>query len=466
LLGQHFIRDIKQSTMEIRLDTMFYREGYGKDLPPALKRAKVDEEDANRRRIDEMEEKDLTPSRGFYASAEHAVFTAKPSPHSSNYNWGTPTDVPNDPGLLFPYFDGMLIPDTTFIRQIVAAHFLRNLGTEPKDAFNVFRTKIASSLDTRQGKVVTHIFAGIELALQCQARLFLLFDEGLYLGFTLLGSQFRVVVAGTWHVPLSEDELQAELKLIQSHSKNLEDLRGVLNLCKTESGDAMTLTEESCRSSLQVLEALSQLSLNPVTDKERIEEIRGILSRLQFRGSYRTLKPASIVEDLDLLLSTDTLPDDRRYYIPLQDWAVLQNRNYRLFCSYGPYAFSFRNMKGDVIGVPAKDSDEDWFALKVGEKLSYPSFFVSVKVVSECVKDWEAVVTSGQLRMDFGERAGGSRNQVFQKQGLKLVWDKLKELAKEKKIGTKEIKKSNVPTVSAFESVVVEAPDAFDFEAF
>lgn len=68
-----------------------------------------------------------------------AVFFAKPSPvKDSRASWSTPKNVPALPGLIFEYFDGMNLPDSTFIRTSMSRFAIRMLG---KAGFIEFRDR-------------------------------------------------------------------------------------------------------------------------------------------------------------------------------------------------------------------------------------------------------------------------------------------------------------------------------------
>jgi hypothetical protein len=64
---------------------------------------------------------------------------------------------------------------------------------------------------------------------------------------------------------------------------------------------------------------------------------------------------------------------------------------------------------------------------------------VGEKVISEAVKDWESLRVTRSVRMDFAERARGSRNHIFRRtNGLNEIWTKLKDAAAASLIGDVE----------------------------
>jgi hypothetical protein len=84
-----------------------------------------------------------------------AVLSAKPSPLPSSTSWGRPSEVPFLPGLLFPYFSGMIKGDVTFFKNMVARYFFRNLPLKntqnPHDFYRTFKAEIAPFVYTEMG---------------------------------------------------------------------------------------------------------------------------------------------------------------------------------------------------------------------------------------------------------------------------------------------------------------------------
>jgi hypothetical protein len=73
------------------------------------------------------------------------VLYARPSKSPVENNMGPISAVPNLPGIPFPYFAGMIIPDKTFVRTIVSRHFKRLFGEtieDIKSSYVLFRQGI------------------------------------------------------------------------------------------------------------------------------------------------------------------------------------------------------------------------------------------------------------------------------------------------------------------------------------
>jgi hypothetical protein len=411
---------------EFRNQTQFWREGYGSK---ALK-ASVTQDVTERRRIGDDEEEDLTPHRSATTSMESGVYVAKPSPKPSSTSWGSPSEVPFKSGLLFPYFKGMLSPDSAQIREIVGRHFFRNLGSQKvneKDAYKAFRTAIGDVATSDAGIILTHVLTGIDLALNTQTQLYLIFDDEVYLGFALLGEEFNVFCNGVWTAPLAAEELRDELQTLQTHDKTLDDLFARLRMCVDESGDVLTFEEDEARTMSGLADILAKMKVRE--EQDDVREVSQILSRLSFPASFKTFRPANLIWAIEsLTLQKDQpFPNDVPFYIPPIGWKGIGEKEYKVLASFGPRGPSFRNSTRGVELNIAKHGEDDVFERR-DEKgaLVYDKFIVGEKVVIEAVKDWKEMVGKRSMRMEFVERQAGSRNHVFKGDNHRVIWDTLK----------------------------------------
>jgi len=112
---------------------------------------------------EEMEEEVQSDDEEAFATLEDTVLFAKPSTLPASINIGGPTQVPNLPEIVFPYFEGMIVSDKTTIRSITSSRFLRLFGENTNDikaAYSKFRREIDSFSSTRVGLFFAHILFG------------------------------------------------------------------------------------------------------------------------------------------------------------------------------------------------------------------------------------------------------------------------------------------------------------------
>lgn len=126
------------------------------------------------------------------------ISSAKPAIYKPSQNYGPVSGIPHMPGLLFPYFDGLLKTDPQFIaRTLVKDSYLRSFGKDREDVLNGFRDFKLGAQDwaaTLQGHRLSHAWFIMDLALTCQARPYLIIENGKYLGGLLLGDSLRMML--------------------------------------------------------------------------------------------------------------------------------------------------------------------------------------------------------------------------------------------------------------------------------
>lgn len=395
-------------------------------------------------RVDEHELQDLTPSLDGFVAASHLVMIAKPSPLPSSTSWGAPRDVPNKSGILFPYFPGMMAGDPKHIRDVVGRRFFRNLGTltvSHQEAYKAFRKIVFSVAQTAEGVILSHVLCGVDLALDTQAQLYLLFDGGRYQGFVLLGSEFKVFIHGNWHAPLASDDLREELNTIATHDTLVARLASKLAGMSVISGDGlMSLTAGDIDSPLKLVGVLSRLKLEDVGGEDAIDELSDMVGRLAFPGTFLAQNPENIAKAVNLLTTCrdQPLPSNWFIFIPRSGWAKLAKREYQVLSAFGSRSISFRNSSGPEYRIPRSSTDDDPLANEAAKK-EKRSLIVFEKPISNAVTDWLALVESGMIRVSYTERALGCRATRFGGDSKDLIWRELKAAAEKELIGVKKV---------------------------
>jgi hypothetical protein len=426
------------SVMELRGGMMYYRSGYDKDS----KVSKTISADVSKnRKIDDTEVHDLTDHLDSRLHLNHTVLVAKPSPRESSVSYGPPSNVPNSGGLLFPYFPGMLTADAKFIRDVVGRLFLRNFGstvTDFREAFKIFRANMGIAAATGEGVILSHMLLGASLALDTQTQVFIIFDGDTYLGFCLLGEEFQIFCNGIWHVPLSAEDLRVELKDIATHEGQLEILADRLCRCVNVDGDGLVVSRDMIDTPAKLAEVLQKVDCQE-KDKDE-EELARILGRLTFRGAFKGTTTDNLVWAIQMLSTkqNEPLPSDMLFHIPVTGWSGITTRVYQVLASFGPTSFSFRNAKGLELTIPKKSDELDPYDVKGDNGKNLREYMlVYLKPVKACVIDWNALADSCQIRVDYNERAAGSRAQRMQGKSMEDIWKALKVAAESGHLGKK-----------------------------
>jgi len=374
-----------------------------------------------------MEDEDLTkvidPNYGIYCDTGKTSATAKPSPIPASSNYGGPEEVPFKDGLLFPYFQGMIIPDFRQFKEDVIALFFDNIPDHGSrfDAWKRFRGTIPSFVETDEGQCVQHIISGLKLALHAQARPFLIFDKTTYLGYVLLGSHFTVTKDGTTHHPLEASILREELAKIQSTQQTIRDI--ILCLEKLRL-DTTKITEDP-DSPLFVQHVAQCLEkVNEKTESDDEKAIIGELSRLMGNWvssfQYTKISPKNVLDTFRLLTGNPHAPKIEtrlEYYIPPRGWSNVGKDEYMYLARHGSSSISLRNAKGDEYRLnPLTSAYKLREKPKKGEEASKePQRFVFCyeKPTGKCFADWKVMKEKGSIRQDGRERAAPQRATVI-----------------------------------------------------
>jgi hypothetical protein len=407
--------------MELRANESWYREGIDEKRQKLMEKGKYEGG-----KIDDMEEEDLTPKYAYATNPVQSVLVAKPSPMPSSTCWGEPSSVPAKKGIFFPYFEGLIVPDAASLRIFVTTLFFRNIGREgqdPKEAYKKWRADMGTFATTKEGAQLQHILFGLILALDAQAICYLIFDEGSYRGYCLLGEYFSVFAHGKWWEPEEAETLRTELSRIKSRKVLIEELIRSIGKAKDESGDTIIVDVEG-KSLVNIAGYLEKVDVVE-TDDEVLKEIQRGIADCSFPTNFLTFKPKHIAEAVKHLSdpASPGFASDIPFYVPLKGWSRIASREYQILASFGPRAPSFRNAKGTEIKIPRNVHGDDPLGSGKDEKPLY----VIEKPVLEAVKDWGEVVRTGAIRFDFDERAGGNRTYKFLKNDKAIIWDEFKE---------------------------------------
>jgi hypothetical protein len=243
----------------------------------------------------------------------------------------------------------------------------------------------------------------------------------------LLGVEFRIFCNGAWYTPLDDISLRAELKEIATHDGIVEMLADRLSRCVNASGDGLIVSKEMIDTPEKLADMLVKVDLRSSEKDE--EELARLIGRLTFPGAYRAPTTDNILWAIKMLTVDKALPLPERLpiYIPPSGWNGIDTRKYKVLASFGSTSISFRNAKGDEFGIP-KGSEEKDPMRATGEdgKPLRESLIVYLKPVKAAVIDWGVLVETGLLRVDYQERAAGSRGQRMTGESMNKIWNQLK----------------------------------------
>lgn len=368
----------------------------------------------------------VDPNFGGTITTESTSGIAKPSPLPALTNYGPPEGVPYKDGLYFPYFHGLLIPDIRQLREDIITLFFDNLpvGASRDTAWRNYRGALPSLVETQEGQVLQHLIKGLVLALNSQARIYVIMDKTEYLGYVLLGSFFYVVMNGTTYKPMEASLLREELSKIQSVTVTIRDIVSTLEKLHIDLPEGTTPEDPDFL--FKIGGCLAKV--NEASEDEEMKALVAELSRLMgnwvstFR--YEKISPKSVIDTFRLLTGHPDAPKlDKgfNYYIPPKGWRNVGTLGYSYLARHGPSSISLRNSKGDEYRLnPLTTSFDLRPKVKKGEEASAEAIknpqrfvFCYEKPVGVCYNDWLEVLKKGSIRQDGRERAAPHRATVI-----------------------------------------------------
>jgi len=377
----------------------------------------------------------LKAAKGYITSNGRDIVVYAHPPRSPVINIGSSAQVPELPGILFPYFHGLVQPDQQSLMRFVHTYLLPYLGMtvqECQETYAELRRGFNSLSTTDVGMALSHVGLGLQLALKTQTRCFVVCDKNQYQGFTLLGARFAIFDSVKWVRPVESAALRDDLAAIDPHIasvKSLVTLFGELTAADSYNGPAVT--EETFDEPRNLIEVFAGLRLDAVGDRER--ELNRLVRNLNYMGDgYLARNPQVIKEVLTTLFSEATIELGRPTYIPSVR-AALSSRAFQLLSRFGPEAPSFWNERGQEFECQAREIPATTGTKrKIGELDVYANMpsrlLITPKPLDIAVKDMEKVMEKGCVRMDLKERAGKNRNMSVEAESArKDLWKVLVE---------------------------------------
>lgn len=377
---------------------------------------------------------------------------AKPSPHPYTINCGGVRDVPQLPGLLFPYFDRMMVPDKTALPYFYVRSGFYKIASSDKE----FMSRLSKFGSTIVGQAYLHIMIGICLAMETKTRLFVIMSGSDYLGFCLLGTKFVITIAGEEYSPVSAEDLVKEIAALSSHDEALGVICSILKDLKTRDGkEVAPVKETDITGTSRLAKVMSRLEKIPAG---KCDEFNAAARKLRFNENYLPME-GGVIKNALLALADRDATDYIKHPKHIDAKLDYTDPVVTIFASFGPEAPSPLNKKGSQYrAYPLKMKSADVLkaesdkraaerkkreAKAAKEKKSIGAeppisvlqsyedpaqdtcpakFLLPKKATSLAIADWRKFMNKGVVQMDEKERAAAHRCVVVAGAQVKLLW--------------------------------------------
>lgn len=378
------------------------------------------------------------------------VIYAKPSPGRAANNFGSTTKIPESPGLVFPYFHGLIRPSAHDLLAYTTATFYRLFGTtgnECKERYQQFRHGAHSLSKTKLGMELTHILYMIRLALDTQTRLFLVIEDEVYKGAVLLGTGFNLHDGAKWVSP--EESVAKDLLLLDPTARALSELTRKFTEMKLNGNySGPDLTKDFLATPNKFIEVFKNLKIDNL-DNAAVRELDSLFMGLNLRGDgFLPMNPQGVQQFVEEYFGSPDFLLKLPTFIPSVR-APIETKEFALLSRFGPEAPSFWNEKGQELPVVAGSSSSSKGKRKLDESDLYANmpkeFHITPKPLLVAVNDMKKVISKRAVKMDLKERARGYRTiGLVSESSIKSIWGVMVEGLDRDEVVVPETKKAKV----------------------
>lgn len=354
--------------------------------------------------LDHGDTTDATSDEGVISpplSKPIALYNAKPQRIDANC-WGFPSTIPNAHGVLCPFVPPLAAFDKVTVPHLIMRYFFDCLGpnfNEQNRVHDALKSAWGIIHKTDAGDVLSHLGYMINLAIHAQARVYPLFENGVYSGCVLSGFAFTLRAGGVCHRPISFTALQEEMGDAKFQSSVLAIIAAYAS-GEADKKEIMSMTSMRALSNkLKVLE---------LTEDNK-DSIKKEAAYLNFPVKYWALNSTTIGSAVDLISDAGkAIPND----VPLHPLFLFDNdRVATVLSAFGYSAPSFM--------IPSCPS----IVLK---GTSAPKTFVyrTVEVVT-AIADWKVVMKSKAITNNPASLSKIHRDRSLNGTEKMAVWSKL-----------------------------------------
>lgn len=397
--------------------------------------------------VDSTEDEAKTSSGYLRSSGRETVVRARPVTKIQQ-NIGSVSSIPRTPGLLFPYFHGLIQPDAVYMNSMILRRFYQLMGSTHEECQGQYinlRHGINSLASTARGMELCHMLLGIDLALDTQSRCYVIIEKNKYLGFALLGARYAIFSNTKWYAPATEEAFLGAISRMDPHESAVSDLidkfeklQG-LDQYSGQTNRAIFAEPETFVSELEKLK-ISEIESDDIRDLDRL------VRNLNYMGTgYLSQNPQVIAEMLKTLSTSKDIALARPTHIP-SITAPFSDRSFRALAQFGPEAPSFWNDRGEDISCKAVDKSvpSTGGKRKIGEPDVFGNMPIRILITPKplliATRDMNRVIETGKVKMDVKERAGKYRNISLEHEDTrKSIWKGLVDLC-----ATKTVKKQKM----------------------
>jgi hypothetical protein len=256
--------------------------------------------------------------------------------------------------------------------------------------------------------------------------LFVFITSTSYIGSAILGFKFKIDVDGVLMSPDSATVVRQLAVDLDDHEKAVSKISDILK-------DMALLGSTDIEMSVGVdvstpRKLYKELTIRESPTAEQKEDLMELVGKLGFHQKYWSMSGDTVARAINLILSSDPLPEDLPMY--LQSKCVFEERNriYEVLSVFGPTAPSLVDGQGRDCSIPQGiNAPDPASSIPEGQtERQMSKIFISPKNINVAVNDWRGIIRKRKIKQNPTERAGGFRTISLTGPQRDKVWNALK----------------------------------------
>lgn len=403
--------------------------------------ASGDEEQVDLRSVIGAQNENVTVSvsQGFIASK----LTTYDGIYDRSLNLESTT--PRGNGLLFPYFEHMVLPDREFAANVFSRLFFKSLGDTFEACSRLWirlRLGFRSLAITSAGQAISHAFMGIQLAENSQSTITFIIDNGIYHGFILTG-EITIIHNGITHRPDTPADIAIGYAALNTRNAKLVEIVQIIQSERDMAGRPLYPVDmEELRSSYGLFRKYHDLKKGSFPE-EKLGNIVKIIKEVPLGDTYLEPSAPNLIEALSYI-STGSITKLEGKNIYLGNGAFTSDsRTAIALLIFGPLvpSINFGIAKDNMIVFPSPTAT-DANLVETEGKRAFPYFGMKLVSHQTAVNQYEKMFSSGKLFIPNGRKGKEEFTDRSKSDGIYGgtpfidLYQKVKEIVNIKRAGT------------------------------
>lgn len=345
---------------------------------------------------------------------DHARFRTVIAPVHSDYTRisfvsKSSDPLPQEKGFVFEYFDEMLVGSKDFVAGVFFRYFSRCIvdkAEELEGLAPILRRGFVDMFTSNAGKILQHVYFGIQSAVETGSQLRIIVDRGSYKGYVLLGSNARVLVNGVVERPRAITDISDETKALDSHRNAVERIIEILMGLEVKSGEGADKDLDAQLMLTNSRYMAKQIQRRKVPgDSSEEENLKDAVSKLRYGDTYWLPNSANTLKIMRCIMMGQ-MSDSEPFYLG-GDTCFTDNSIVKILAVFGPTAPTLSVRTGNKsLAICPPDANDPNLEV-VGNTTRVPYLPIYSRNLTDAADMWDNIRRSKVLKV-MGAKAKGA----------------------------------------------------------